>query len=308
MTDSIREDSIRATTLAQFAMSDSIGALALALSQAQAQYKTLRKTGKATHPKPREYATLDDVIEATRDALAANHVALNQFVIGDAYAVSVVTILSHESGDWIRSAITLAVDEEKGISRTQSMGKAITYLRRYAASSALYLAAETDDDAATDAHAKARSDAPAKVDPIFDLSRVVEIDASDLSATTPALFFPTLVYATVVAQFGDNSSEALESAREGVINDTLSAAARQVASALRALSITRDDIVKSSPEWRARAVVVYLDYMSAVADGAQVDSAATVAKAKIATTQVDAPVAKLDPVAKSVAKKIVDGK
>ena len=60
------------------------------------------------------------------------------------FGVGVTTLLMHESGEWIESAVTLPVVDQKNIA--QEAGKTITYLRRYSLASLLNLYSDEDTD------------------------------------------------------------------------------------------------------------------------------------------------------------------
>jgi len=117
--------------------SEQIGQLIQALSLAQCDFKAIPK--KAVNPYfNSKYAPLDLVIEATKEGLKKNGLA----VVALPYAETLTTILSHKSGEWIAAETPLLADK-KG---PQGQGSAITYARRYALSAILNVASEDDDD------------------------------------------------------------------------------------------------------------------------------------------------------------------
>lgn len=92
------------------------------------------------------YADLPTIFEAINPLLKKNGLGFTQLIEG----TSVVTIIFHiESGEKIQSitdiprGVTL-----KGMNDFQVLGSAITYIRRYALSSALGLVTDVDNDAA----------------------------------------------------------------------------------------------------------------------------------------------------------------
>jgi hypothetical protein len=140
-------------------MSATIGKLLLALSKAQRIMTPAKKSGLArTGPggsREYRYSTLDDVIEAVREPLAANEIARLQTTenVG-AHGVCVVTWLGHSSGEFIRSRLWMpareSVDKKTGEvfpPDTQDFGAALSYARRYALQAITGLPAE-DNDAA----------------------------------------------------------------------------------------------------------------------------------------------------------------
>lgn len=120
------------------------GKLAGALAKAQAAYPaiprdrtvTIRPRDKA--PYSFDYAPLDTILNAVRGPLSSNGLAVTQILDGS----NLVTLLLHESGEFLRSS--LPVPRGEGM---QEFGAKITYLRRYALQSLLGVAAEDDNDA-----------------------------------------------------------------------------------------------------------------------------------------------------------------
>ena len=142
--------------------SESIGQLAKALSQAQGQMQSARRTSENPYFKSR-YADLAQLIDVARKPLADNGLAVAQLVVPDSGCAEVQTILMHESGEWIASSIRLQPAKPD----PQSMGSAITYARRYAYAAILGIASEDNDaECATGRDAKASS--PYKAAPEAD--------------------------------------------------------------------------------------------------------------------------------------------
>lgn len=126
-------------------MSNDIGEVAKALSEAQAEFDPIKKS--ATNPFfNSKYATLDAVIAATKKHLQKHGLAVTQLPAGNI----VRTMLIHTSGQWISSDTPLHADK-KG---PQGYGSALTYGRRYALSSILNVASEADDDGHVAQHQK----------------------------------------------------------------------------------------------------------------------------------------------------------
>lgn len=91
-----------------------------------------------------KYATLDSIIDHVRPALTKNGLWFTQTLEGnEAGKYKLVTQLLHESGQTIRSETPLLVEE----SGNQAFGSALTYMRRYALTAMLGIAADEDDDA-----------------------------------------------------------------------------------------------------------------------------------------------------------------
>jgi len=124
--------------------SDSIKELTAALSKAQSEFKPVVKNANNPFFKS-TYATLDAVIDATKEALTKNGLAVIQGNEPTETGVIVTTFLSHSSGEWIESQLAMPVTKPD----PQGYGSAITYGRRYALSAILNVASEEDDDANT---------------------------------------------------------------------------------------------------------------------------------------------------------------
>lgn len=90
------------------------------------------------------YASLDDILAAIKEPLAAAGLCFTQDATTQPGSVSVMTTLLHVSGEWLRfGPFELPAGETP-----QAKGSALTYARRYALTSALGIATE-DDDAAS---------------------------------------------------------------------------------------------------------------------------------------------------------------
>jgi hypothetical protein len=140
--------------------SDSIAALAAALSKAQAQIEGAIKDSTNPHFKSK-YADLSSVVDAIREPLAKNGLAYVQTIHQADNAASVATMILHSSGEWLDCG-AIAVPVSKG--DAQGYGSALTYARRYSLSAAFGVAPEDDDgNAASKAAPKAEPKAPPKM-------------------------------------------------------------------------------------------------------------------------------------------------
>ena len=137
-------------------MSPSIGALAAALAKAQSEMRNPAFDRVNPHFKNR-YATLSAHLDAVRGPLSKNGIAIMQCVsTPDPSWVTVTTILSHSSGEWISSDAG-----GKSGQNIQQTGSTITYLRRYTLSAILGIVGDEDDDGEAD-RSNDRTAAPAK--------------------------------------------------------------------------------------------------------------------------------------------------
>ena len=113
-----------------------------ALSLFQSEMKPLNKDSTGYGYK---YVSLPSMIETITPVLAKHGLGFYQPLDGK----SVKTIVFHtESGDVIESSIDIPEGVElKGMNTYQSLGSAISYLRRYSLASVLGLVIDEDNDA-----------------------------------------------------------------------------------------------------------------------------------------------------------------
>lgn len=132
--------------MAEPTTSAEIGELAAALSKAQGAIEDAEKTRENPFFKSR-YATLAAVWAACRAPLAANGLAVAQPATSDGARVTVTTLLLHSSGQWLRSDMSTQAKD----AGPQSVGSAVSYLRRYLLAAMVGVATEDDDaEGATD--------------------------------------------------------------------------------------------------------------------------------------------------------------
>jgi len=122
--------------------SESISALAKALATAQSSLKNTPASKDNPHFKSK-YTPLDDLLDMARSVLPTHGLSVLQNVSGASDTVSIVTMIMHESGEWIESD-PLTMKTEKNT--PQGQGSAITYGRRYSLSAILGIATDPDDD------------------------------------------------------------------------------------------------------------------------------------------------------------------
>jgi len=126
--------------------SEQINELATALAKAQGQIEGAKKDAANPFFKSK-YADLASVWDACRSALAVNGLAVIQSPSADGMRVSVDTLLTHGSGQWMAGTVSVTAKEDT----PQAIGSAITYLRRYALQSFVGVAPEDDDGNAASA-------------------------------------------------------------------------------------------------------------------------------------------------------------
>ena len=123
--------------------SETIGALAAALSKAQADITGALKDSSNPFFKSK-YADLASCWDACRKQLAANNLCVIQTTDLDDLTNQTVlkTILAHSSGEWVKSITPILTKDNS----PQAQGSGITYARRYALAAIVGLA-QVDDDA-----------------------------------------------------------------------------------------------------------------------------------------------------------------
>lgn len=127
-----------------------IDKLMSALAKAQAKIEPPIKDAENPHYHSR-YADLASNFDACRKVLPEFGLALLQPASATGKQVRVTTMLGHESGQWIRSTLTMTAVQET----PQGIGGAITYGRRYGLQAMVGLAGEDDDGESAEGRGKA---------------------------------------------------------------------------------------------------------------------------------------------------------
>ncbi len=134
--------------------SDSIAALAAALSKAQASITGALKDSANPFFKSK-YADLAACWDACRKPLTDNGLAVIQTIEPTEHRAMLVTILAHASGEWVRSYCPILTKDDS----PQGQGSGITYARRYALAAMVGLAQIDDDAEAAQGRNKPKQDA-----------------------------------------------------------------------------------------------------------------------------------------------------
>lgn len=122
--------------------SESISKISAALVKAQGELNAVHKDGNNPHFRSK-YATLQNIVESTRDTLRKHGLAVVQtFSETDGSYISLNTTLLHESGEYISGTFSMRPSKAD----PQGLGSATTYARRYALSAILGIVADEDDD------------------------------------------------------------------------------------------------------------------------------------------------------------------
>lgn len=127
--------------------SESVLELAKALVKAQAAMGPAIKDAKNPFLKT-SYASLNAVLQACRDALLKNGIAVVQSPVsapdhlGSGFIGLETKLIHAESGEWMGSTMVIPLSKQD----PQGMGAAISYGRRYALSAILGIVSEEDND------------------------------------------------------------------------------------------------------------------------------------------------------------------
>ena len=109
----------------------------------------VRNATKSSNGYGYKYAPLDEILNIVRPIIAKHGLTIiqSQSFEKEGGFVTVKTLLLHSSGEFIETTAECPFENLKGMNSYQSLGSAITYLRRYAISSMFGIASEEDTDA-----------------------------------------------------------------------------------------------------------------------------------------------------------------
>lgn len=120
--------------------SENINEISTALAKAQGQLNPAVKDSSNPHFKSK-YADLASVWEACRKALSDNSLAVTQIPHFEGDKQFLVTLLTHSSGQWIKSMMALPIQKPG----PQELGSCLSYCRRYALASLVGVYQDDDD-------------------------------------------------------------------------------------------------------------------------------------------------------------------
>src|SRR5512143_3702631 len=173
--------------------SETTADLSAALVKAQAAMKSAAFNKVNPHFKNR-YADLAAIIDAVRKPLTDNGLSFTQTTeVHVDGAFLLVTTLRHASGQWIAGTYPLPAN-----AKSQELGSALTYAKRYTLSSITGIAADEDDDAEatrkngngapiTDEQAKVLTELAVKKK--IDVTKLLELTHSESISDIPASYF-----------------------------------------------------------------------------------------------------------------------
>jgi len=122
--------------------SELINEIVTALNKFQKEQKPVEKDAKNPFLQ-NKYASLDSIIESTRDNLQKNGLSFSQLVSSE----GVNTFLFHTSGQFISTGFyKIESQVSKGLSIAQAEGVSITYTKRYQLGSILGISTDGDTD------------------------------------------------------------------------------------------------------------------------------------------------------------------
>lgn len=131
-------------------MSPQVNEIAGAMAKAQAEIRGAIKDSANPFFKSK-FASLESVRDACIGPLSAQGIAVFQSPSTDGSKVSIDTLLAHTSGQWVRGTMSATAKDDS----PQSIGSAVSYLRRYALQSFAGVAPEDDDGEAAEGRTSA---------------------------------------------------------------------------------------------------------------------------------------------------------
>lgn len=140
--------------------SESLSNIAKALVLAQGEAKDIQKNKQGYGYK---YATLESILSMLRPILVKNGLSIIQSHGNNESEITVTTRILHESGEWLEDTGGVEFQLLKGMNNAQSVGSAITYLRRYQISAFMNITSDEDVDGEVDVgQAKKNTQSPSE--------------------------------------------------------------------------------------------------------------------------------------------------
>lgn len=167
-------------------MSEQVGSLAAALAKAQLAMDNVPKDKQAYGYK---HADLAGCIDAAKKQLGDNGLSVAQLIVydGDKNQHNLISLLLHESGQWLKSTFQIESVIMKQCNSLQQLGAGISYARRYAFCALVGLAQEDDDAASIPKSAPKNEPIPApnelavKANELVSLCNKHKIDVKDFA-------------------------------------------------------------------------------------------------------------------------------
>lgn len=121
--------------------SESIAQLAAALAKAQAKMKNPHFDSVNPHFRSK-FASLAAVREAVLPVLSAHGLSLSQWPVANGNYAGCVTLLAHDSGEWIEETFIIPIDK----ANAHGYASAVTYAKRISMQSVAAVVGDEDDD------------------------------------------------------------------------------------------------------------------------------------------------------------------
>lgn len=209
-------------------MSQTIGELAKALRNAQAELMTVKKDRQGFGYK---YADLASCLETVREPLSNNGLSIVQFPTSMDGKQFLVTQLMHDSGEYISGEYLLdGTNMQSKMNGCQIMGSVLTYARRYCLAAMVGLAQEDDDAASVPSTKTPTKEKPIAVKKLLELCTAERISVKDFaeyfqiaSNDIPAVENAVTNFTTMASEFLNQkmlmpAAESAASVHSGAIN------------------------------------------------------------------------------------------
>ena len=121
--------------------SESIANLAAALAKAQAKLKNPHMDSTNPHFRSK-FASLAAVRESVIPTFAAHGLSLSQWPVSNGNYAGCVTLLAHDSGEWLEEVFTIPIDK----ANAHGYASAVTYAKRISMQSVAAVVGDEDDD------------------------------------------------------------------------------------------------------------------------------------------------------------------
>ncbi len=164
--------------------SESIAQLAAALAKAQGNLKNPHFDSMNPHFKSK-FASLAAVREAVIPTLAAHGLSLSQWPVSNGTSAGCVTLLAHDSGEWLEEVFTIPIDK----ANAHGYASAVTYAKRISMQSVCAVVGDEDDDGngAIEKPVPALSAAAVKQDAFDELEPDEQTWITDLAQAVTAM-------------------------------------------------------------------------------------------------------------------------
>lgn len=116
-----------------------------AINNAKKAMKPLKKT-KTSADGMYKYVTLDDVLEVLKKTLPRFKLGFVQVIESVGELNYIKTIVFHDNGQFISTSAKIPCEKDDFLSAVQSVGAAVTYMRRYALCTIFGIVSEDDVD------------------------------------------------------------------------------------------------------------------------------------------------------------------